>query len=320
MSDSKRLPPLSALRIFEAAARHDNFSAAAVELHLTPGAVSRQIKTLEQHLGLALFVRDSRRHLLTRAGTQLAERVREAFGQLHEAIRQLAPEAAQRVVVTVLPSFATRWLLPRLSAFSERYPAIEIDLRPSRDIVALDRSDIDLAIRYGRGRWAGTSTSLLFEEELLPVCAPALAARFRPKAPADLLELPLIHDSDFPWLPYFDLHGVKTPRRMKGIRLDDSGLALAAAEQGQGVALGRSVLIADALQTGRLVAPIRATMKGDYSYYLAWPRQRELAPGASRFRDWLTSLPGPAPVRHGASGPRPQAQMSSARKRVAGKR
>jgi LysR family glycine cleavage system transcriptional activator len=287
MSAGERLPPLSALRVFEAAARHRNFSDAAAELHVTPGAVSRQMTTLERQLGLPLFVREARRNHLTPAGVHLAERVREAFGVLRDAVRTLGADATRRVVVTALPSFAARWLLPRLPDFAADHPAIEIDLRPSREVVALDRGGVDLAIRYGRGRWPGAEACLLLEEQLYPVCAPALAQRHRIRTLPDLLALPLIHDSDFPWSLLFERHGVPIPRRLPGIRVDDSNLALQAAERGQGVLLGRSVLVADALADGRLQRLTRLGVASDFAYHLAWPRRRELSPAAMAFRDWL---------------------------------
>jgi LysR family glycine cleavage system transcriptional activator len=145
-----RLPSLSALRVFEAAARNPNFSVAAAELHVTPGAVSRQITALERALGVLLFTRETRGNALTPAGLLLSERVREAFALLRDAVRGLGQEATQRLVVTVLPSFAARWLMPRIPAFSAQCPWIEIDLRPSREIIPLDRGGCDLAIRYGR--------------------------------------------------------------------------------------------------------------------------------------------------------------------------
>jgi LysR family transcriptional regulator, glycine cleavage system transcriptional activator len=297
MPATLRLPPLSALRVFEAAARHASFSAAAAELHVTAGAVSRQIGALERHLGVSLFHREPRGNRLTAAGVQLAERVREAFGLLRDAVRTLGSDLAQRVVVTVLPSFAARWLLPRLPAFTARHPGIEIDLQPSREIVALDRGGIDLAVRYGRGRWPGVEALRLFEETLLPVCTPALARQHRPRCLPDLLGMPLIHDSDFPWSLLFEHHRVALPRRLPGIRVDDSSLALQAAERGQGVMLGRSLLVADAIADGRLVAPLDLAVPGEFAYYLAWPRRRPPSAAAAAFRDWLLDQAQPPVVR-----------------------
>lgn len=286
-----RLPPLSALRVFEVAARHPNFSAAAGELHVTPGAVSRQVTALESRLGVALFVREARCNRLTGAGVQLADRLRVAFGLLRDAVRGVAQEQ-QRVVVTALPSFAALWLLPRLPGFGERHPGIDIDLRPSREIVALERGGIDLAIRYGRGRWPGTEARRLLDEQLFPVCTPALARRHRPRSLDDLLAMPLIHDSDFPWAQLFERHGVAAPKRLPGIAVDDSSIALQAAERGQGVLLARSVLVADALAAGRLKRLLRVSVASDYAYFLAWPRQRVLSPAAAAFRDWLLAAAG----------------------------
>jgi LysR family glycine cleavage system transcriptional activator len=282
-----RVPPLSALRVFEVAARHPNFSAASVELHVTPGAVSRQVTMLERQLGVILFEREARRNVLTAEGQQLAERVREAFGLIRDAVRAVSPEATQRVVVTALPSFAARWLVPRLPAFAGLYPAIEIDLRPSREIFALDRGGLDLAIRYGRGKWSGAETRLLLEEQLFPVCAPALAKRYKPRSLPDLLAMPLIHDSDFPWSILFEHHRVTLPRRVPGIRMDDSSIGLQAAERGQGVLLGRSVLVADAVAEGRLTRATRFSVPSEFAYYVAWPRKRDATAATVAFREWL---------------------------------
>lgn len=286
-----RLPPLSALRVFEAAARHANFSSAAQELHLTPGAVSRQVGALERQLDAVLFVREPRRNRLTPAGALLAERVRDAFALLRDAVRALAQEDARRLVVTALPSFAARWLVPRLPAFARQYPGIDVDLRPSREVVPLERGGIDLAIRYGRGRWAGSDARLLMKETLFPVCAPALLRRHRVAGTRDLLDMPLIHDSDFPWALLFEARGVALPRRLPGLRMDDSNIAQQAAERGQGVLLGRSVLVADALADGRLQRLRRAgSVPSDFAYYVAWPRNKPLSPAASCFRDWLIAV------------------------------
>ena len=287
MATPDRLPPFATLRAFEAAARHRNFSAAAAELHLTPGAVSRQVTTLEAQLGLQLFVREARQNRLTTAGSLLAERVRTAFGTLRDAMRELAEGQARPVVVTALPSFAARWLVPRLPAFNDCHPGIEVDLRPSREVVALDHGGIDLAIRYGRGRWPGVQATRLMPERLFPVCTPALAQRFRPRQAADLLSMPLIHDSDFPWAPFLEAAGVRPPRRLPGIRVDDSNIALQAAERGQGVLLGRSVLVADALAEGRLKRLLRASLASNYAYYIGWPAAHPPSPAADAFRSWL---------------------------------
>lgn len=292
-----RLPPFAALRMFEVAARHANFSAAAGELHVTPGAISRQIAELEQRLGVALFVREARRTRLTDVGAQLAERLRVAIGLLHEAVRAAAHEDNRPLVVTVLPSFASRWLLPRLPAFAERHPDIDLDLRPSRELIDLDRAGIDLAIRYGRGRWPGTETCRLLDEQLFPVCAPALARAHRPRTLDDVLAMPLIHDQDFPWSRLLEHHAVPTPKRLAGIRVDDSGIAMQAAERGQGVLLARSVLVADALAEGRLKRVLRVSVPSDYAYHIAWSRQRALSPAADAFRRWLLEVAKSRPAR-----------------------
>jgi LysR family glycine cleavage system transcriptional activator len=292
MPSSDRLPSFAALRMFEAAARHPNFSAAAGELHVTPGAISRQITELEERLGVALFVREARRTRLTAVGAQFAGRLRAAFGLLHDAVRGAEHEDDRRVVVTVLQSFASRWLLPRLPAFGERHPDIDIDLRPSREVVDLGRGGLDLAIRYGRGRWPGVDTRPLLGERLFPVCAPALERRHRPRSMRDVLAMPLIHDLDFPWSRLLEHHGIDAPRRLPGIRVDDSSIAMQAAERGQGVLLARSVLVVDALAEGRLERLLRLSVPSEFAYYVAWPRRRALSPAVDAFRAWLIEVAG----------------------------
>ncbi len=292
MPPSERLPPFAALRMFEVAARHPNFSAAAAELHVTPGAISRQITELEDRLGVVLFVREARRTRLTAIGAQFAERLRVAFGLLHDAVRCVEYEDGRRVVVAVLPSFASRWLMPRLPAFGARHPDIDVDLRPSREIVDLERGGIDLAVRYGRGQWPGVDTTRLLGERLFPVCAPELARQHRPRSLADVLAMPLIHDSDFPWSRLLDHHGLRTPPRLPGIRVDDSSIAIQAAERGQGVLLARSVLVADALAEGRLKRLLRSGVPSEFAYYIASSRRRALSPAAQAFRRWLLDVAG----------------------------
>lgn len=317
MPAADRLPPLSSLRVFEAASRHPNFSAAALELHLTPGAVSRQVTALERQLGVVLFVREARRNRLTPAGTQLAERVREAFAVLHDAVRTVVQGETQRVVVTTLPSFASRWLVPRLPAFSKRHPGIEIDLRPSREVVALERGGMDLALRYGRGRWPDTESHRLMQEILYPVCVPALAKQYRPRTLQDLLAMPLIHDSDFPWSLLFEHHGVTLPKRLPGIRVDDSNIALQAAERGQGVLLARSVLVADALIHHRLERLKHVgCVESEYAYYVAWSRKQVPSEAATRFRDWLveeTTVREGAKSHHGSKSGKASARVARLR-------
>ena len=290
MPTSERLPPFAALRLFEAAARHPNFSAAAAELHVTPGAISRQVADLEDRLGVVLFVRGARRTRLTPEGAQFAERLRVAFGLLHEAVRGIERSDERRVVVTLLPSFASRWLLPRLPAFAETHPGIDVDLRPSREIADLESGDVDLAIRYGAGRWAGAAARRLLGERLFPVSTPELARRHRPRTLEDVLGMPLIHDLDFPWSRLLEHRGVRVPRRLPGIRVDDSSIALQAAERGQGVLLARSVLVADAITSGRLVRLLRLSAPCRRAYYVAWPRKRPLSPAAAAFRRWLIEV------------------------------
>lgn len=262
-----RLPSLDLLKGFEAAARHLSFTRAAEELYLTQSALSRQIQTLEEQLGVPLFERRHRALLLTDAGQVLQATARAVLDDLGQAVARIRrDQTAQPVTLSTAIPFAALWLLPRLPRFRQQHPDIEIFISADNRILDLDRERIDLAVRYCPESMAPAGSHRLFGERLQPVCIPALAADpSRPlKQPQDLARHVLLHMDDergrFPWLTWsqwFAAIGEPEPAGAGAVRFNQFDLMIQAALDGQGVALGRSPLVDRILEQGRLVAPFR---------------------------------------------------------------
>lgn len=285
-----RLPPLNALRAFECAARHLSFTRAAAELHVTQAAISHQVKALEEYLGLKLFRRLNRALLLTEEGQAYAASLNEAFALMQHATGRLyALQAASPLTVSVLPSFAARWLVPRLGRFRQRWPDADLLIDPSTRLADLQGGEVDVAIRYGRGRYPGLHAERLLGEALFPVCSPQLLASAGQLAQAaDLARLPLLHDDDHgDWLAWLDAVGAKNVQAMRGSVFTDSSLLLQAAIAGQGVAMARGVLADDALREGLLVRPFPQSLPVELAYHLVCLPERAQQPKIARFRDWL---------------------------------
>jgi LysR family glycine cleavage system transcriptional activator len=280
--------PLSALRSFEATARRGSMSGAAVELNVTPGAVSRQITALERLVGTALFERGARGVSLTEAGRQLFLDVEGGFEKLRAGLRQAGRQSTP-VRLTALPSFATRWLLPRLVLFQKEYPEIDVRVHSSLDIMDLTGGHHDLAVRYGRGSWPGVSADLLMGGIAYPVCSPDFLTRVpRLATPADLLGVPLVHNSATErWEDWFAENGVAVGPIRRGIVVDDYALALEYALGGHGVALGRDALVRADIATGRLVRPVAGGLLSRFGYYLARSTAHSLTEDAEVFAAWL---------------------------------
>ncbi|GAB7537923.1 transcriptional regulator GcvA [Burkholderia sp. 3C] len=289
------LPPLQTLRAFEAAARHLSYSRAAKELSLTHGAISQHIARLEQELGgVTLFVRQGQRMLLTEAGQVLVLDLREGLQRLAEAFnaaraRPRTRQVTRTLTVSVLPSFAARWLVPRLSFFQSSHPDVDIAIRPTAALAALDgRDGIDLAIRYGPGHWPGLHTTKLMKSVIFPVCSPALLARTSLKSAEDFLDVTLLRSPRQKWKPWFKAAGLALPEPTQGPSYDDAGLLLQAAMAGQGVALARSVLAADDLAAGRLVRVGDAEAEDTYSWFVVWREPLSCdQDDFNAFRKWL---------------------------------
>jgi LysR family glycine cleavage system transcriptional activator len=293
---TKTLPPLSTLRAFEAVARRLSFSRAAEDLHVTPGAVSQQIRLLEELLGESLFVRTKRSVTMTEVGMQMLPDVQLGLETLSRAISSKTPSTAGKALtISVAPSFASKWLLPRLADFSDRYP--DIDLRISATVALVDfkRDKVDLAIRLGRGSYPDLHAELLFGETLAPLCSPELLkAKGRLRKPDDLSKHRLLHDTSIPgeserpsWERWLELAGAKHVSAHRGTRFSLAELALQAAIDGSGVVLGRMVLAEGDLAAGRLVRPFKVVLPLDVSYFLVMPRSSARRHEIQCFRDWL---------------------------------
>jgi len=285
-----RLPSLNAMRVFEAAARHLSFSRAADELHVTKAAVSHQVKALEEELGLPLFRRLNRALRLTDSGQTLYPAIAEALGLMSAAVARLKRQDQTGVLtVTTLDSVAAIWLVPRLGRFRRAHPEIDVRIATSDDSIDFARINVDLAIRYGAGDWPGLHVERLMTEELFPVCAPSLLGAGPPlKTPSDLKHHTLIHDHPRDgWRMWLLAAGVTDIDPDRGPGYHHSNLVLQAVEQGDGVAVARSVLAADALAAGRLVKPFAMSLPSDYAYYLVCPPDHLNRPKVKAFRGWL---------------------------------
>jgi LysR family glycine cleavage system transcriptional activator len=296
---SKPLPALGSLRAFEAVARRLSFTKAASELHVTPGAVSQQVRLLEQLLGERLFQRTKRSVALTEAGMRMLPDIQAALETLSRAVSNTSTQGMDgSLTISVAPSFASKWLLPRLSDFSEQYPDIDLRVSATVGLADLERDNIDLAIRLGRGPYPNIRLEPLFGEGLTPLCSPALLKeKGRLKTPDDLKKHKLIHDTSIPgenekssWRRWLDFAGAKGVSHHRGTRFSLAELAMQAAIEGAGVVLGRVVLAERDVALGRLVRPFDIVLPLDVTYFLVLPKRAGLRREASCFRDWISSL------------------------------
>ncbi len=280
---------ISALRAFEAAARLSSFTAAGAELGVTQSAVSHSIREIESRLSVSLFRRNGRRLDLTDAGKRYAPFVREALAKLRAGDLALTdPGRRARVLtVSVSPSFAAKWLGPRIGAFAARHPDLDLRVSASAQHVDFSDDDIDLAIRHGDGNWPALACIRLCTEMRLAVCAPSLAKGV--KSPQDLLKLPLIHHQDgSAWRRWFEEAGVaEREPAARGVTFSEMSLAIDAAVAGQGVALARSALAARDLIAGRLLCVTEIRQEADFAYWIVRPKDRARSRKIIRFVDWL---------------------------------
>jgi LysR family glycine cleavage system transcriptional activator len=287
---ARRLPPLSTLRSFESASRLLSFSKAAEELHVTHGAVSRAIRHLEDHLGQPLFERMTRAVKLTPIGATYAATVRDVLERLSIATIAVQDRDTQGVLnVSTLDSFAAKWLVPRLFRFRRRHSDIDVRLSTSDQLADFVADGIDMAVRYGRGRYAGLAAELLMREDVFPVCSPSLPDASRPLSkPVHLKHHTLIHD-DYPidWAMWLRSAGVSGVDPYRGPRFQSSEHAVQAAVQGEGVTLGRSALVSDDLGAGRLIKPFTLSLPTDLAYYVVYPKPALERQKVHAFRDWL---------------------------------
>jgi LysR family glycine cleavage system transcriptional activator len=293
---ARRLPPLNALRAFEAAARLGSFTAAAQELRVTDSAVSQQVRALERYLGTRLFKRLPRGLLLTELGSTYLPVLTAGFDRLSEAtLRLRSGGLGGLLTVATLPAFATGWLLPRIARFRERYPRIDLLLKTARALADFRREDIDVAIRFGTGGASDMRSLFLLAEDVFPVASPTLVPPSGiPLQVADLRALPLLHDVDahphqewLSWQRWFERAGVEAPAALRGLQFTDSIVLLGAAVTGLGVALGRGPNIEGQLARGQLVRLTQDSWRAAWSYYLVAPPANFTRPNVKVFVNWL---------------------------------
>jgi LysR family glycine cleavage system transcriptional activator len=286
----RRLPPLNALKAFEAAARHESFTRAAEELFVTQGAVSHQVKALELELGIKLFNRERQRLIITDAGREYLTILRDAFDRIAVGTERLLQRQSSGVLtVSTSPDFAAKWLVSRLGRFAEEHPSIDLRVSATLHHVDFAREDVDLAVRHGDGNWAGFDVTRLSSEALFPVCSPKLlSGRNRLTKPADVLKFPLIHvDDRKDWARWLESAGVQGVELAHGPVLNRVSMAIDAAVDGQGIVLARSTLAATDLINGRLLRPFAEELRLSKTYWIICPKVTTTLPKIVTFRDWL---------------------------------
>jgi LysR family glycine cleavage system transcriptional activator len=297
MESDDVLPPFVSLRVFEAAARSGSFARAAEELSISAGAVSQHIRVIEEFAGQPLFRRLGRGVELTQAGHAAYTHASTAMAEMLQAGRAMrASMRGRRISLSTAPSFASKWLLPRLSKFQDVYPDVEVRMSADMTLVDFAGSDMDFAIRYGPGGYEGLHSERLMSEAVMVVASPKLLDGRNPvRCAADLLTLPLIHD-DAPerdpscptWSMWFAARGQRREDAERGLRFNQSSLALEAAVAGKGLVLAKHQLAKRDMGDGLLVAPLaEAEDPVGFAYWLVWPRSRRFEPAQSAFLDWL---------------------------------
>lgn len=295
----RRLPPLASVRVFEAAARHENFTLAANELGMTQAAVSYQVKALEDRVGAPLFVREKGRARLTPLGQRLLPSLTQAFDTIEAVFASTRLEDESTLTVTTTYTFANTWLAWKLGSFQMQHSDLAVRLETSNAIADLRSGDADVAIRAGDGQWHGLQSQLLLKSDFTPMCSPEYLQQVerefgRPIRSQDLPDLPLIGAQDEWWTIWFADAGVSydNSRRRGGIRLDNQANEGHAAMAGQGFALLTPFLWRGDLASGRLVQPFEQASTAGYAYWLVLPPERAIVPKIKRFREWLTQEMG----------------------------
>ena len=286
---ARRLPPLNGLKAFEAAARSESFTRAAEELNVTQGAVSHQVKALEDTLGLRLFHRERQRLILTEAGRDYLAVIRDALDQIAVGTeRLLQRQESGNLTVSTSPDFAAKWLVNRLSRFSEKHPDVDLRVSATTHYVDFARDDVDIAIRHSDGNWPGLDVQRLYSERLFPVCSPKLVAgRNRITKAADLLKFPLLRLEDAKnWTRLLEAAGVKATVG-PGPVLNRASMLIDAAIDGQGIALARTALAAWDLINGRLVRPVDFSLRMANTYWIVCPKSVSSVPKIATFRNWV---------------------------------
>lgn len=291
-----RLPTLNGLQAFEATARHLSFAKAAQELNLTPSAVSYQVRTLEDRLGVALFERLNRAILLTEEGEMLFPDLREAFARMRGAVDRLSADTPENVlVVSTGPSFAAKWLAPRLFSFMDEHPDIEVRISANLKLVDFNRDGIDVGIRFGEGKYPDLDTRWLIGDELTVLCSPQFLASHTLKTPQDVLSLPLIIDESLSfnpasptWEKWLAMAGVEQEREVRGVHFNHADHAIDAAVRGTGLVLARTSLSRADMDTGLLIEPFPdLRISTDMAFYLVMPPLARNKPKVQAFTRWI---------------------------------
>lgn len=291
------LPPLNTLRAFDAAVRHGSLTRAAEALHVTHGAVSKQIAALEAWLGAPVFERTARGLIPTEAGAVLAPVVAQAFDALADGIRRVRRGAGpSTLTISVLPSFAAHWLIHRLPRFLDRHPGIDVRFFTTRRLVDLNREDVDIAIRYGRGDWPGVHAERFLAETLTPVYAPSFLDRHPGREPIDLLGYVIHshHNDQDNWRRWREAAGLPAEEIAAVANYDDTAVAMQAVLGGQGMMLGRSALIGENLASGRLMRLSEIEVPSLEANYLVCLERNRPRTAVRAFRDWLVEEAGAA--------------------------
>lgn len=292
---NERLPPLNALRSFEAAGRLESFNRAAHELHVTPSAVSHQVRSLEEFLGTKLFVRQTRQVRLTDEGQELLASVQQAFGQISTAVRRIQRQDDDgSLTLQCSPNFATEWLVPRLLGFQHEHPEIEVRLVTTQghDDAMLDSDNIDLAVWYGDGRWPGVVAERLMSEHLVPVCSPSFIEEADLREPQDLEHATLIHVliRIGQWRNWLGAAGLRGVDPNAGPKFQNTPLALEAAAAGMGVAIANRAFVEGFLKDQRLVIPFEVELASQSAYYLLYAEEALRRPSVAAFRAWIKEV------------------------------
>ena len=291
-----RLPPLNALRAFEASARHRSFSRAAEELNVTPAAISHQIKALEEYLSAKLFTRANRTLMLTQAGQSLLPGIHKGFTAFNEAMEAFGLyDQTGMLTVAVTPSFDAKSLVHRIEHFNRAYPDVDIRMTTSMNLSDYARDGIEIGVRYGKGDYGGLLSEHLLSTEIIPVCSPRLLTGSRRlESPADLASVTLLHDDShrheemYPdWAMWLRAAGAPEVDPTHGLRFDTAGETQNAAVEGVGVALGRTTLVSDDVEAGRLVRLFDLVLPSDFAYWIVYTETSIKRPKVKAFRDWL---------------------------------
>ncbi len=285
----RSLPPLSAVKVFDAAARRENFTQAATELGMTQAAVSYQIRLLEERLGLSLFARAKGRVSLTEAGRRIAPSIASAFDTLEDAFSGLAAEDGAILSISTAQTFATAWLAPRLGRFQVAHPDLAVRLSTDNRLVDFSAGEFDAAVRIGRGGWPGLKCHFLFRSHVSPMCSPEFAARHRLERPEQLLGVPWLGPTDSWWREWLRGVGVDAPRpeSLPGLVLDNQVMEANAAFAHAGMAMMTPLFWRAELQAGRLVQPFDHLLFPGQSNWLVYPESKRLHAKIRAFRDWL---------------------------------